>query len=178
MAEYSVIARPYARAIFELAQAGDQLAAWSDKLFFASQVMKDEGVIKLLHNPRLSEAKKFELLTSLFSDQLDDTLTNLLRLLLENHRLFALPAIYNIFEEYRSQAEKSLTAEIITAYPLDEAQTQQVAEKLGQKLGCNVQLSASVDETLIGGAIVRAGDMVIDGSLRGRLEKLSHAIAR
>ncbi len=178
MAESTTIARPYARAAFETAQAGKKkgLALWSDMLGLASAIAADAAMQRLLASPALDQRQKAELLIELCGDTLDPAGSNFIRLLADNHRLSLLPAIAQVYEQLRSDAEKTVEAEIIAAFEVSDEQRDKLAKVLRKRLGRDVTLSCRVDESLIGGAIIRAGDLVIDGSARSKLGKLASAL--
>lgn len=177
MADYSTIARPYAKAAFEFAQASNALAVWGDNLAALAQAADNPDLAALLGDPRVTTAKLTELLTGLLGDSLDAAGRNFVALLADNRRLAALPAIAAQFEALRAEAEQRVDVELITAAPAEEAQEQRIAEQLKQRLGKDVRLHSKVDESLLGGAVVRAGDLVIDSSVKGKLERLANEIA-
>lgn len=176
MAENTTIARPYVQAIFELAQAGDQIAAWSDMLQAFTLIIDDSLAISFLANPKVSNAQKLELFTDVLGDNLSDDAINLVRLLLQNQRIALLSEISVLFEIQRNAAEGSIQAQLITARPATDAQKATVSKALKIKLGREIRLECKTDETLLGGAIIHAGDLVIDGSARGKLARLASAL--
>jgi F-type H+-transporting ATPase subunit delta len=177
MAELTTIARPYAQAIFELAQSEGTLAQWSDMLALAAAVAGDPQIVALIDSPQLTEAQLSELVTGICGDRLDAHGRNVIRLLAENHRLAVLPEIARLYEQRRSQAEGAVHAELISAFAPTAEQQKAVIEALKKRLGRDIQLQCSVDAALLGGAVVRAGDLVIDGSVRGRLARLGTALS-
>ncbi len=176
MAELTTVARPYAQAVFERAQETGRLADWSDELHFAAAVAADPQMADIIESTRLTKAELAELFIGVCAERLSDDARNLVRLLAENRRLVLLPEIAAVYEVLRAAAERTVEAEMVSAYPLDDAQRGRIAEALKARLGRNVTLSATVDESLIGGAIIRAGDLVIDGSVRGKLGRLASAL--
>ncbi len=176
MAEKSTIARPYAQAIFDQAVASKQLPKWSENLALASLVAQDEGMRSVIGNPRLSDAQLIDLFVGVCGDNFDDAAKNLVKLLVENGRLSVLPEIASLYEEYRAEAEKTVKAEVVSAYPVTSAQQNSIKKALKARLGREVELVCTTDNSLVGGAIIRAGDMVIDGSVTAQLAKLSHAL--
>ena len=181
MAEFTTIARPYAQAVFKLAQQQQALPAWSDMLGLAAVVAADAGMRKLLDNPRVLPAQLADLfidaLTDIGGDRLNEDGRNLIRLLAERRRLTVLPEIFGLYEQFKNEAEGAIKAQLITAFPATDAQKQTVAAALKQRFGRDVQLEYITDPTLMGGAIVRAGDLVIDGSVRGKLTRLGTALS-
>lgn len=178
MAETSTIARPYAQAVFKLAKSGGDLAKWSDMLDYAAVVAGDQRVAELFNNPRVRDEELVKLFLDICGSNLDDQGANLIRLLAENRRLGLLPEIAVQYGEMRAKEEDTLQAQLITARPVDDAVQKQLADALGKRTGRKVTLSAETDESLLGGAVIRAGDLVIDGSVRGRLERLAHTLNR
>ena len=177
MAEILTIARPYAQAAFLFADSHQALKAWSGMLEFLAVVAADPEMTALIENPRLTEEQLAELFIGIGADRLDDNCHNFIRLLAENRRLKLLPEIAALFEIQRREAEKSIRAELITAFPATAAQQAAVTAALKQRLGRDIELVCTTDASLLGGAIIRAGDLVIDGSVRGKLERLGNALS-
>ena len=177
MAELSNIARPYARAVFELAKSDADYSAWSERLEWLATVATDPNIGALFNNPRVSRHALAGVFTDICGDQLDRNAKNLVRLLAQNRRLHALPVIAEQYEYLRAEAERTVQAELESALPVSDTQQQRIAEALSQRMGRRVELTVKTNEELLGGAVVRAGDLVIDGSIRARLEKLATAIS-
>lgn len=175
MAEVTTIARPYAVAVFSLAQEKGDLQTWSDLLQVAAQCADNAEVEAILTNPAVSDEQAVDLLGDVVGDLSADA-RNFLLLLAENNRLLLLPEIAALFEALRAEAEQMLTAEVVTARALTDAQKTKIAAALKKRLGKEVTLTEQVDESLLGGAIIRAGDLVIDGSALGKLNRLANAI--
>ena len=136
-------------------------------------------------NPGFSNARRLEFLTDLFDKAggrllagADSKGTNFLKLLIENDRVAVLPEISEHFEMLKADVENTVDAVVRSAVPLSESQLDEVAASLTKRLGRNVKITTEIDETLIGGAVVRAGDVVIDGSLRARLDGLANALIK
>ncbi len=176
MAEKSTIARPYAQAAFDLAQEHGDLKSWSEMLELCAMIVSDEQVSRLIGNPEVSQDSLVELILNVAGDRLDTVGANFIRVLAANGRLNVLPEIAALYEQHRAEAERYIDAEVISAFPMSDAQQQALVEGLKKRLGREVRLTASTDETLIGGAIVRAGDLVIDGSVTGHLNKLAQTL--
>lgn len=176
MAESTTIARPYAQAVFKLAQQQQALPAWSDMLGLAAHMAVDPGMRKLLDNPRVTPAQLAELFVDVCGERLNEAGRNLIRLLAERRRLVVLPEIFGMYEQLKNHAEGAIQAQLITAFPATDAQKQTIAAALKQRFGRDVQLEYITDPTLVGGAVVRAGDLVIDGSVRGKLARLGTAL--
>ena len=137
----------------------------------------DPNIGALFNNPRVSRHALAGVFTDICGDQLDRNAKNLVRLLAQNRRLHALPVIAEQYERLRAEAEQTVQAELESALPVSDAQQQRIAEALSQRMGRRVELTVKTNEELLGGAVVRAGDLVIDGSIRARLEKLATAIS-
>ncbi|MFO7603987.1 MAG: F0F1 ATP synthase subunit delta [Gammaproteobacteria bacterium] len=177
MAEKSTIARPYAQAAFDLAQQAGELKQWSEMLQFAASVATDKQMSSLFDSPRLTQDELVELFFSVCEGQLNAAGQNFIRVLADNKRLNVLPEIAAMYEKHRAEAEKRVDAEVISAFPLSTALQQQITDALKNRLGREVSLVTRIDESLIGGAIIRAGDLVFDASVSGQLDKLTHALA-
>jgi F-type H+-transporting ATPase subunit delta len=177
MAEKSTIARPYAEAAFEVAQAQGQLQQWSDMLQAAAQITADPDMQSLIGNTSVGKAQVAELIVEVAGKAMDAQGANLIKLLAENRRLGVVAEIAAQFETLKAEAEKTIEAEIVSATEVNPAQQSLIAAKLKARLGREVSLKCTVDESLMGGAIIKAGDMVIDGSVSGQLNKLSVELA-
>ena len=187
MADNNTVARPYAQAIFEVARENDMLDELSASLAAARDLLSDGQVVAFLGQPSLTDEQSLEFLQGLFAAAVGkDSVfaggsrhgTNFLKLLLENGRVAVLPEIHAQFEALKAEVENSIDAVITAAAPLSAAQEKQITDSLAKKLGRDVRISTQIDENLIGGAVIRAGDVVIDGSLRARLEGLANALTK
>jgi F-type H+-transporting ATPase subunit delta len=178
MSEYQSIARPYAQAVFELARSAGNYPGWSAALAWASAIADDEQVRELAQNPRVDDAALVQLFADVAGDKLFAEAQNFLRLVVANDRVFALPHIAVLFEFMRAEAEGSITAKLVSAQEVSSEQQAQLAQSLSKRLGREVTLEVVQDPDLIGGAVLRAGDMVIDASIEGRLQKLAANLAR
>lgn len=177
MAEKSTIARPYAQAAFDLAQEAGELKNWSDMLQFSASVAADKQMSSLFDSPKLTQEQLVELFFSVCEGHLTPAGQNFIRVLADNKRLNVLPEIAAMYEKHRAEAEKSVEAEVISAFPLSDALQQQITDALKNRLGRDVSLVTRIDESLIGGAIIRADDLVFDASVSGQLDKLTNALA-
>lgn len=172
MAERATIARPYAKAAFEYARDAKAFDRWSRDFALAGEIVADPRIAELLGNPELTAADQASLVTDVAGDRLDPGFQNFVRVLAENHRLPLLPEIAAHFEHLRSQVENTVDVEVISAVALDHAQAEKLKMALDKRLKARVRMKNSVDPSLMGGAVIRAGDLVIDGSIKGRLERL------
>jgi F-type H+-transporting ATPase subunit delta len=173
VAERATVARPYAKAAFEYARDANAFARWSQALATASEIAADPRVAELTKNPSLTAADLAALVIDVSGDKLDAGMQNFVRVLAENHRLLLLPEIAAHYEQFRSAVENTVDVEVTSAVPLNDAQAQKLKQALSTRLKCQVHMRTGVDSTLLGGAVLRAGDLVIDGSLKGRLERLA-----
>jgi F-type H+-transporting ATPase subunit delta len=173
MAERATIARPYAKAAFEYARDAKAFADWSAGLEAAAEIVADSRVAALTKSPQWSQADLVSIIADVAGAKLNPAMQNFVRVLAENHRLLLLPEISAHFEELRSGVENTVDVEVISAIALSGAQADKLAQALGTRLKRTVRMQNTVDATLLGGAIVRAGDLVIDGSLKGRLQRLA-----
>lgn len=176
MAELRTLSRPYAQAVFDVAKNDDAIAQWASSLASLSAVVNVKKVEHLLKSPSFTAANKATTLVELLAEPADSKLGNFLTVLAENKRLLLLPAITAQFLELKNQFEKSVQVEMITAFEITETVKQALVAALVKKLNRNVELTTAVDNSLLGGALIRAGDTVIDGSVKGRLAKLAEAM--
>jgi F-type H+-transporting ATPase subunit delta len=177
MAEKSTIARPYAEAVFALAKEQAKLKDWTDMLQAAAAVVSNEDMQALISNTSVTKDQVASMVIDICGGKFSTEGKNLIKLLAENRRLSMLDEIAAQYEELRAEEEKTIDAEVIAAFEVSAAQQKQIAEKLKARLGREVSLSCRVDPTLLGGAIIKAGDLVIDGSTKGQIQKLSIELA-
>jgi F-type H+-transporting ATPase subunit delta len=187
VADNNTVARPYAQAAFEVAQESNALAELSESFAAAKALMEDGQVAAFLAIPALTDEERLTFLQGLFGEAVGENSvfaggslhgTNFLKLLLENGRVAVLPEIAEHFEALKAKVENSVDAVVTSAAPLSDARMQEISASLKARLGREVKLTSEIDENLIGGAVIRAGDVVIDGSLRARLEGLAHALVK
>jgi F-type H+-transporting ATPase subunit delta len=176
MADRITIARPYARAAFEEAQLRKSLQPWSEALHVGAEVVKDKRVEDLLGNPRVTPEQLAQLIIDIAGPNLGEEGGNLIRTLAENHRLAYLPEISTLFDAFKDAAEGVADVTVTSAGELNDTQRQKITTALKTRLKRDVRLHCEVDPNLIGGAILRSGDLVIDGSLRTRLERIAYEL--
>jgi F-type H+-transporting ATPase subunit delta len=179
MSQALTLARPYARAAFAIARderaaSSGSFAAWSQALAFAARVAADPRVAALLGDPRLSHADAVVLLSP---EAANESFARFLALLADNRRLALLPEIAGLYEELRAEAERVVKATVTSAAELPASELEKIKAALRQRFGREVDVDTAVDASLIGGAVIDAGDVVIDGSLKGKLERLQAALA-
>ena len=179
MADYETAARPYARAIFELASAEGKLQKWEDQLSAAAMIAEDPGMQSIFERPAILAHERAELFLSVVDGagvEADDDFNNLVRLLADNGRLPTIPAIAEIFATLKQKAEGKIEVKVRSAQALTDQQESDIAKSMAKRLGKEVSITSEIDESLIAGAVITAGDLVIDGSASGRMEKLSLAV--
>jgi F-type H+-transporting ATPase subunit delta len=176
MAELTTLARPYARAAFETARDSASLSAWSEALGLLAAVSTESAVEALVSSPNLTSSDKSQRLSEVCGDALDTQQKNFVSVLAENGRLALLPEIFELFELFKANQEKTVDVDIETAFELSDAQLAALETSLKKTLARDVALSSNVDKALLGGVFIRAGDTVIDASVRGRLSKLAAAM--
>lgn len=178
MAELATLARPYANAVFDLASERDALERWSRMLGLAAAAVVEPAVQALIESPAVQDEQKAHGLIDLVRDELDDAGRRFLHTLADNKRLPLLPEIAAQFDALKAEAERVLDVEIASAVALTDTELAGFTDALRRRHERDIQVSTVVDETLIGGAVVRAGDTVVDGSVRGKLDKLAESLTR
>lgn len=174
MAELSTLARPYAEAVFRLAKEKNALGEWSGRLATLAAIVADAQMQAVIADPNISSARAAELIGSIAGA--DEAGKNLLNVLAANDRLTLLPEIAAQYEVLKAEAEGVLEATIVSAQAMSDAQKAELMAALKAKFGRDVEATVEVDESLIGGAVITVGDQVIDGSVRGRLQKMAAAL--
>ena len=177
MTDKITIARPYARAAFAVAQAHGGLPAWSDALHTAAAVVHDPRVASLLGNPRVTSGKLADFVVGIGGEKLDKEWHELVLMLTQNGRLGLLAEIATLFDALKDEKEGVVDVTVTAATALDAKQQQTLIAALTRRLKSQVRLHTEVDAKLIGGAVIRAGDLVIDGSLRTRLERMAYELS-
>ena len=177
MAERATIGRPYAKAAFDFARTAQTFAEWSQGLGLTAAIVADPRAAALVNDPERTPAEIAGFIIDVAASKLDAGMQNFVRLLAENRRLPMLPEIAAQFEALRAEAESTVDVEVISAVALDAAQSDKLGKALTTRLKRRVRMQTSVDASLLGGAVIRAGDLVIDGSLKGRLERLGTELA-
>jgi len=173
MAENVTVARPYAEAVFRLADAGGTLAGWSRMLDAMADVAAHDEVRAAIGNPNLAVAQPHELFASLCGGALSAEAQNLLRVLIENRRLALLPEIRDIYLQLKNEREGVVEAMITSAFALDPSQVGSLVADLERRFKRKINPRVEVDKELIGGVRVQVGDEVIDGSVRGKLAAMA-----
>lgn len=176
MSELSTVARPYAKAAFDFALEQGQLDKWQQMLQFSALVVSDEQVMDLI-NSSLASSKVSDTFIKICGEQLDQYGQNFIRVMADNKRLAVLPAVFDAFLELRAEQESIKNIEIVSANKLTKAQEAKIAKAMEKRLGTKVRITSSVDNSLIAGVIIHYDDVVIDGSSRGQLNRLSQELS-
>lgn len=177
MSSLTTLARPYAKAAFGLARGADALAAWDEMLELAAAIAGAESMAAVLDSPHVTAAQAVDVITEAGGERFDARFGDFLTVLGDNGRLPLLPAIRQLYGLLRQKAEKRLQVRVVSAISLEEGQAERLRKALERRFDCEIVLENEIDTSVIGGAIVYAGDQVIDGSLRGRLQKLQNSLA-
>ncbi len=176
MSELTTTARPYAKAVFELANDAGKLTEWSDELAFLGTVVSNDDVRALLDNPNMTGSVAANAVIDISGDHLGDGGKNLVKQLAEFDRLEVLPEISVLFKALKDEAEDVVEAVVTSAQELSDDEKKAIATALKKRLGRDVKITEIIDDSIMGGAIIRAGDLVIDGSIQGRLKNITHAL--
>lgn len=177
MSNVTTLARPYAKAAFELAEADDATGSWNDMLALASTLVSEESMANLLQSPEVTNSQILEILAGTAGESFNSRFRDFLSVLAENKRLPLLPEITTLYQRLREEADKLLRVKVVSAFELDESQATRMKAALAKRFDREILLESEVDSSVIGGAVVYAGGQVIDGSLKDRLTKLSNSLS-
>lgn len=178
MIEPTTLARPYARAAFEHARAAGDLAAWQAALSELAAITAEPKVAAAMRDPNQTAAQRAATLSALAGDAAPSAVANLLSIMADNGRLSLLPEVAMLFDQLKQAVESTVAVHVTSAYPLSDTETQQLADTMQEKLARSITLTSETDPSLLGGALIRADDLVIDGSVRGRLNKLAGTLTQ
>jgi F-type H+-transporting ATPase subunit delta len=170
------IARPYAEAVFSRADQTGSLDQWTETLELLAAVVQDQAVAGAISNPLLDKGDLIQLLLEIGGDTLSPEAQNIVHLLVANGRLTVLPEIAALYEKLKAESQHTLKVHVRSAYEITPDQEQQLAAGLKRKLGLDVSITSEQDQELIGGVHIRAGDLVIDGSVKGKIEQLANEL--
>jgi F-type H+-transporting ATPase subunit delta len=176
--EPTTLARPYARAAFEHARAAGELAAWQTALSELAAITTQPKVAAAMRDPNQTASQRASTLSSLAGDAVPTAVGNLLAIMSDNGRLSLIPEVATLFDQLKQAVESAVAVHVTSAYPLSDAETQQLTETMQEKLERSITLTSETDPSLLGGALIRADDLVIDGSVRGRLNKLAGTLTQ
>jgi F-type H+-transporting ATPase subunit delta len=175
MSELTTIARPYARAAFDYAVEQNRIEDWQAMLVFAAEVAKNESIVQLLNGSANAE-QVTDIFVKVCDEQLDQYGQNLIKVMAENKRLNTLPEVSKLFAELKAEHDKEIEVSVLSAVELDAKQQASLSASLEKRLARKVKLNCRVDETVVGGLLIKAGDMVIDSTIRGKLDRLTTAL--
>jgi F-type H+-transporting ATPase subunit delta len=173
MTELSTLARPYAEAAFKRSKETGSAQQWSDSLGFLVVLVQDEQLAEIIGNPRVTKDRLAQLVGDICAGQVDDEVINFVKVLVENSRLKLIAQIAELFERYKADDEGYVNVELFSAYALTKAEEKKYVSALEKQLAKKVKATVTIDKTLIGGVLARAGDKVIDGSISGQLQQLA-----
>ncbi len=176
MAELATLARPYSRAAFEAANKAGKLQLWSEALATTASVTQNAKVKQLLASPSLTAKQKSDSIVDVLGDVSNPQFANFIEALADNGRLMLLPEIFKLFSALKAEQEKSVDVSVTSAFAIGKELEDKLSAALTKSLARDVNLTTEIDTSLLGGAIIRAGDTVIDGSLKGRLSKLAETM--
>ena len=177
MSSLTTLARPYANAAFELAQAGNDLAGWDDMLTLAGVISSEESVAGLLESPQVGATRVVKLLVEIGGEHFNEKFRDFISVLGSNGRLPLLLEITVLYRRRRQKAENRLCVRVVSAVPLDEDQSSRMRDALAKRFESDIELESKIDPGVLGGAVIYAGDQVIDGSLLGRLRRLEQNLS-
>jgi len=175
MSELTTVARPYAKAAFEFALENSAIDEWFEMLSFAAEVAKNDDMNQFLNGSVASESMA-ELFINVCGEQLNGKGQNFVKVMAESRRLTALPAVVSLFAEMRNEYIKEVNVDVFAATELTETQTTNLIASLEKRLARKVKLNCSVDSSVVGGLLIKAGDTIIDGSVRGKLDRLANTL--
>jgi len=178
MSDMTTGARPYAKAVFELASGKGTTEGWSDALQLLTMIVSDEAMQAVLAAPHYTKEQRAELVLSVAEGHLQDEAKSLVRLLAENDRLSLLPTIAQLFETHCAEADGAQDVRVVSARKLTKKQETALVKSLEGRFGSKVSTVYEVDATLLGGAVIYAGDLVIDGSVKGKMKQLARTVLR
>lgn len=173
MSELSTLARPYAEAVFKQALKNKSTTAWSDRLIFLAAVMQNKAMLAIIVNPKVNRQQLTTLLLAICQPQLSEEGSNLLKLLIQNNRLLLTAQIAKRYESFKAEHEGYVDVVVSSAYALTKAEQVKITTMLEKKLNKKAHITTSIDKTLLGGFLAKAGDKVIDGSIKGQLHQLA-----
>ncbi len=176
MTELATLARPYAAAVFKRAKETGGMAKWSEALALLTSVVTNDDMLKVINNPKVNKTRLADLVLAVCEGHVDGENVNFLKLLLENNRLILVPDIAQIYEEMKAEEEGYVDVQVTTAYAFTKDGEKEFIRTLEKSLNKKIHMNATVDKSLIGGVLIRAGDKVIDGSIRSQLQHLQKAL--
>lgn len=177
MRELATLARPYANAVFRMAHEAGALAEWSERLTLLAAIVSDPVLQSLIADPRVPRTALADLVVDVGGEGFDEAARNLVRVLTDNQKLALAPVVRELYEQERVRAQRRETVRVRSAYPIEQSIQEAIARAMRARLSCEVDLEMEVDPALIGGVVIRAGDRVLDASVKGRLTQLARTLA-
>ena len=181
MSSLTTLARPYAKAAFELAHKGGKLSGWDEQLRVAAAIADNDAMTRWLQSPGADRGQAVQLMADAIAAatgaDVDNQFLDYLEVLAANDRLTLLAEITLLYRRLRLQAEKRLQVQVVSAIALDDDQATRMRDALARRFECEIELHNEIDASVLGGAIIYTSDQVIDGSLTGRLGRLRNALA-
>ncbi|AIN47050.1 F0F1 ATP synthase subunit delta [Candidatus Palibaumannia cicadellinicola] len=177
MSEFITIAHPYAKAAFDFAVEHKKIESWQSMLLFSAEVSNNKDIKKLLANKVILDVQLAKIFISVCGDQLNIYGQNLIKIMAQNKRLIVLPYVFQNFINLRTQYELAVEVELISIHRLNQAQITKITTALEQRISRKITLNCKIDRSVMAGIIIRINDMVIDGSIRGRLERLTRSLS-
>jgi F-type H+-transporting ATPase subunit delta len=176
MAEVAALARPYAEAVYLLAEEKNQADEWSETLEFLNQVTSDKLLKQLADNPKISKEMLEKAMMGICQGQLNDEGLNFVKLLIKNNRLQLVAEITGQYEVKKAEKSGLLDVTVTSAFPMSGDDVKELTTSLSASFGKQVKISVEEDSSLIGGMVIRVGDKVIDGSLSGQIQQLANKL--
>jgi F-type H+-transporting ATPase subunit delta len=173
MSDLATLARPYAEAVFKRAKEAKASDKWSEMLAFVALVMQDKDLVALVKNPKVTEDQIVGLILEISPGMLDKEGENFVKLLAQYDRLLLAPEIAILYENYKAEDEGYVDVDVSSAFALTKEEEKKLTSSLKKTLNKTIRMNTNVDKTLIGGFLARAGDIVIDGSIKGQLQQLT-----
>ncbi len=178
MTDFTTAARPYAKAVYDIASQSGALDSWSDALTNLANVINDAQIKDLLSGLDMGKQEKGDLIIQIMGSNANEQQQNLVKLMAENGRLELMSDVLDQFEVARAKAENKIDAEVVSAFEMTTEQTDELIKTLKNKLGCEITLTTTVDASLIGGVVIKAGDTIIDASMKSQLDSLALSLGR
>ncbi|WP_435275364.1 F0F1 ATP synthase subunit delta [Psychrobium sp. nBUS_13] len=175
MAEFTTIARPYAKAAFDFAVESNNVDSWLEMITFMGQIVSEDAVVSML-KATTAASDAADLMIKLGGEQLNENGHNFVKVMAQNERLLVLPEVSVLFAQFYDEYNKQVDADVTSATELNDAQQADLAASLEKRLARKVKLNVSIDKSLVAGVIIRVEDLLIDGSVRGKLERLGNQL--
>lgn len=176
MTNLNIIAKPYARAAYEFASKDGVVDQWLEALTVFKALVTDKNVLNLISSPIYSQTQIVSTIVDQLNGKVDQKILNFLKLIAEKNKLLIIPQVKDLFEEFKNLASGNKKAVVILAYEADKALLKELKEKLAKRFDCTIDMDVKIDSKILGGAIVRVGDTVIDNSVSGRLDKMKNIL--